>query len=57
MPKYREKYGVAEDFIRGEAVLATKENLRILLNDETHNFGHDYCLAMAVLGLGVNGVR
>jgi hypothetical protein len=51
MPYYKEKYGVNDDFIVDNTVLATKENLEILLNDPKHPFGHGYCLAMALLDL------
>jgi hypothetical protein len=42
---YKEKYGVSDDFIEESTILATKENLDIMLNDEKRPFGHGYCLA------------
>jgi hypothetical protein len=45
---YRDKYNVANDFIENSTILATKENLDIMLNDTKHAFGHGYCLAIAL---------
>ncbi|AYV84391.1 MAG: hypothetical protein Hyperionvirus24_13 [Hyperionvirus sp.] len=47
---YRENYNVGEDFIVGNTMLATPENVRIMLNDTRFPFGHGYTLAMALLG-------
>ena len=49
MDYYKEKYGVADDFIKSDSMLATADNLLIMLNDPKHPFGHGYCLAMALL--------
>ena len=49
LPYYQEKYGVSDDFIEDHTILATKENLNIMLNDNKHPFGHGYCLALALL--------
>ena len=49
LPYYQEKYGVSDDFIEGGTMLATKENLNIMLNDPKHPFGHGYCLSLALL--------
>lgn len=38
---YKEKYGVEDDFIENNTILATKENMDIMLNDPKHSFGHD----------------
>lgn len=46
---YRGKYGVKDDFIENSTMLATKENLDIMLNDPKHPFGHGYCLAIALM--------
>ncbi len=46
---YKEKYGVSDNFINRDSVLATEHNLEILLNDPKHPFGHGYCLAWALL--------
>jgi hypothetical protein len=48
---YQEKYDVPDNFIENHSMLATEENLNIMLNDTKHPFGHGYCLAMALLGL------
>jgi hypothetical protein len=46
---YVKKYGVAQDFIVGNTMLATRENLQIMLNDPLHPYGHGYCLANSLL--------
>ncbi|ARF11064.1 hypothetical protein Hokovirus_4_38 [Hokovirus HKV1] len=46
---YKTKYNVNDDFIQQHTVLINQENIRILLNDDKHPFGHGYCLAMALL--------
>jgi len=56
LPYYQDKYSVNDNFIDQHSVLATQENLNILLNDEKHPFGHGYCLAMALLDLDINVV-
>jgi len=48
---YQETYRVSEDFIEDDTMLATFDNLKIMLNDSKHPFGHGYCLAAALLGL------
>lgn len=48
---YKEKYNVDDDFIVNSTMLATKENLEIMLNDTKHPFGHMYCLAACLLGI------
>ena len=45
------EYGVSEDFIVNDTVVANVENMKLLLNDTKANFGHGYCLAMALLGI------
>lgn len=47
---YMSTYGVQSNFIVGSTVRANKKNLRILINDPRHPFGHGYCLAIALLG-------
>ncbi len=49
MSYYKDKYGVGNHFIVKNTVLVTSENMEILLNDETHPFGHGYCLGLALL--------
>lgn len=46
---YRQQYNVSNSFIEGDTMLATPENLEIMLNDAKHPFGHGYCLATALL--------
>ena len=46
---YRDKYDVPKDFIQNFTMLATRENIDIMLNDPKHPFGHGYCLALALL--------
>jgi len=48
---YKKEYKVKDNFIENNTMLATKENLEIMLNDKKHPFGHGYCLAWALLGL------
>jgi len=48
---YQSKYSVPDDFIEDETVLATYSNLKILLDDSVHPFGHGYCLAAALLDI------
>jgi hypothetical protein len=45
---YKEKYGVADDFIQNNTILVTPDNMNIMLNDDKFPFGHGYCLAMAL---------
>jgi hypothetical protein len=46
---YMDTYNVSNDFISTDNVVdATVDNLRILLNDAKHPFGHGYCLAAAL---------
>jgi hypothetical protein len=49
LPYYKEKYNVNDNFIIGNTMLATKENLDIMLNDPLHPYGHGYCLAAVLL--------
>lgn len=48
---YKEKYGVEDDFIQHDTMLATKENLEIMLNDTKFPYGHGYCLAACLLNI------
>jgi hypothetical protein len=47
---YKDEYGVDSSFIEKNTILATEENLKIMLEDDTHSFGHGYCLAAALEG-------
>ena len=46
---YKEKYNMSDDFIENNTMLATKENLDIMLNDAKFPYGHGYCLARVLL--------
>lgn len=46
---YKEAYGVGDDFIENDTILITLKNIKIMLNDPKHSFGHGYCLAVALL--------
>ncbi len=48
---YKQMYDVDDNFIDNDTMLATDENLTIMLNDDKHPFGHGYCLAMALQDL------
>lgn len=48
MEYYKNKYNVNDDFIENNSILCTPENLKIILNDAKHPFGHGYCLAAAL---------
>ena len=48
---YKDKYNVNDDFIERDTILATPENLKIMLEDPKHSYGHGYCLAAALLGI------
>lgn len=48
---YVDTYGVSNLFFQHSTVQATKRNLKILINDTKHPFGHGYCLAAALLGI------
>lgn len=49
---YKEKYNIKDDFIQdigGGVMEATERNIKLMLNDSKHSFGHGYCLAMNLL--------
>ena len=46
---YQQKYNVKGDFIEQNTMLATPENLEIMLNDPKYPYGHGYCLANILL--------
>lgn len=45
---YQSNYGTPDDFIDQDSMEAIKNNLKIMLNDPLHPFGHGYCLAWAL---------
>ena len=51
---YKNKYHVGDDFIENDTILATEQNLKIMLNDPKHPFGHGYCLAWALQNIKMN---
>lgn len=48
MKHYQDTYNVPDDFIDRDSMEATEANLRVMLNDPLHPFGHGYCLAWAL---------
>jgi hypothetical protein len=46
---YKERYGVSDSFIERGTMIATNENLDIMLNDAKHPYGHGYCLARMLI--------
>jgi hypothetical protein len=50
---YMETYNVSQDFIDRNTMLATKNNIEIMLNDTKHSFGHGYCLATCLLDINL----
>jgi hypothetical protein len=53
LPYYKQRYGVDNNFIVNDTMLATPENIKIMLNDPLQPFGHGYCLAMALQDMQV----
>lgn len=51
LPYYIQKYKVSPNFFEDETVSVNIENMKILLNDDKHPFGHGYCLAMELMGI------
>lgn len=50
---YKNKYKVANNFIENNTILVNEENMKIMLNDDKHPFGHGYCLGIAILNLNI----
>ncbi len=50
---YMQTYGANADFIASHSVAASPKNLKILLEDPLHPFGHGYCLAAALAGINL----
>ena len=48
---YQETYKVSSNFIEQNTMVANLDNLRIMMNDTKHIFGHGYCLAAVLLGI------
>lgn len=51
MEHYKSEWSVEDKFINHNTMLATEDNLLIMLLDEKHSFGHGYCLAAALLDI------
>jgi hypothetical protein len=51
---YKEQYQVNDNFIENNTMLVTEENIKIMLHDPKHPFGHGYCLAMALMDYDMN---
>jgi hypothetical protein len=51
---YKMTYNVGDNFIQSHSMEVTQFNIDIMLNDPKHNFGHGYCLAMALADIKVN---
>jgi len=45
---YQNQYDVNDNFIINNTVKCNEKNMKILLNDEKHPFGHGYCLGMTL---------
>lgn len=50
MPYYIERYGVSPNMINNGTMLATAENLNLLLNDPRERFGHGMVIAGCLTG-------
>jgi hypothetical protein len=50
---YKEKYKIPKNWIERNSIDITEKNMKILINDTKHAFGHGYCLAMALLDIGI----
>lgn len=50
VPYYHKTYGIdINSFIQNSTIIVNKKNMKILLNDTKHPFGHGYCLGMSLL--------
>ena len=49
LPYYQATYHVNDKFIENHTMLATTDNLNIMLNDTKHSYGHGYVLASCLL--------
>lgn len=57
LPYYKSKYKVSDDFIDKDSIEVNLENMKIMLNDSKHAFGHGYCLGLALLDLDKNVIK
>jgi len=48
---YKRNYKVGSKFIDKHTIKVNKKNMKIMLNDDKHPFGHGYCLGMALLDI------
>lgn len=49
MEYYKKKYHVDDTWISNDTINIDEKNMKIMLNDTKHPFGHGYCLGMALL--------
>jgi len=45
---YMQKYGVGKDFIEKDTIIASEDNMKIIVNDPKHPAGHGYALAIGL---------
>ena len=50
---YIKKYKVPKNWIENKTIEVNEENMKILVNDTTHCFGHGFCLASALLNIDI----
>jgi deoxyribonuclease-4 len=48
---YKKTFSVNDDFIENDTILATHDNLKIMLDDVKFPYGHGYCLASCLLNI------
>ena len=48
---YKQKYNTDLGITANNTIDVTYDNMKILLNDDKHSFGHGYCIAMAFLDI------
>jgi hypothetical protein len=46
---YKTTYNVENNFIQNDTILVDEKNMKIMLHDTRHSFGHGYCLAISLL--------
>lgn len=51
---YKKLYNVDNNFITDNTIEVTPENMKIMLNDAKHPFGHGYCLGMSLLNIQID---
>ena len=51
---YQAVYNVPDNFIDKDTIIASHDNMKIMLNDPIRAFGHGYCLAIGIQGFDLN---